>query len=72
MVPERHNAVKVLLFLDIAWFLTAIVAWATILFTGEYPAILYRFGVGMMRWTLRVETYALLMRDEYPPFSFRP
>jgi len=62
----------VLLFLDIAWFFTAIVAWAAILFTGEYPAILYRFGVGMMRWTLRVETYALLMRDEYPPFSLRP
>jgi len=26
----------VLLFLDIAWFFTAIVAWAAILFTGEY------------------------------------
>ena len=61
----------VLLILNIAWFLTAIFAWVAILFTGEYPDGLYRFGVGMMRWTLRVETYVLLMRDEYPPFSLQ-
>lgn len=61
----------VLVFLDIAWFLTAVVAWVAILFTGEYPESLYRFGVGMMRWTLRVESYMLLMRDEYPPFSLQ-
>jgi len=62
----------VLLLLDIAWLLTAIVAWVAILFTGEYPKGLYQFGVGVMRWTLRVETYVLLMRDEYPPFSLQP
>jgi len=61
----------VLVLLDIAWFLTAVVAWVAILFTGEYPEILYRFGVGMMRWTLRVESYLLLMRDEYPPFTLQ-
>jgi hypothetical protein len=63
--------VVVLVFLDIAWLRTAIVAWVAILLTGEYPESLYRFGVGMMRWTLRVETYVLLMRDEYPPFSLQ-
>lgn len=61
----------VLVFLDIAWFLTAVVAWVAILFTGEYPQGLYRFGVGMMRWTLRVESYVLLIADEYPPFSLQ-
>ncbi|RPJ82574.1 MAG: DUF4389 domain-containing protein [Acidobacteria bacterium] len=63
--------VVVLVFLDIAWFVTAVVAWLAILFTGEYPDGLYRFGIGVMRWTLRVETYVLLMRDEYPPFSLQ-
>jgi hypothetical protein len=24
---------------------------------------------GAMRWTLRVQAYLYLMRDEYPPFS---
>ena len=28
-----------------------------------------QFGVGALRWRLRVEAYMLLMVDEYPPFS---
>jgi Domain of unknown function (DUF4389) len=59
----------VLLFLGIAWFVTSVIAWFAILFTGDYPAGLYNFAVGTMRWSLRVESYLLLMRDEYPPFS---
>ena len=62
----------VLFFLNIAWFVTSVIAWFAILFTGAYPAGLYRFGIGVMRWGMRVESYALLMRDEYPPFSFEP
>jgi hypothetical protein len=27
------------------------------------------FGIGVMRWALRVEAYLLLLVDEYPPFS---
>jgi hypothetical protein len=34
-----------------------------------YPASLYEFGLGGMRWGLRVEAYLLLLVDEYPPFS---
>jgi hypothetical protein len=60
----------VLFFLGIAWFVTAVIAWFAILFTGEYPEGLYRFAVGYLRWSVRVETYLFLMRDEYPPFSF--
>ncbi len=59
----------VLFFLGIAWAITVIIAWFAILFTGRYPEGLYTFGVGYMRWSLRVESYLLLMRDEYPPFS---
>jgi hypothetical protein len=58
----------VLVFLNIAWVLTSIVAWTSILFTGRYPRGLYNFAVGVLRWDLRVEAYLLLMRDEYPPF----
>jgi uncharacterized protein DUF4389 len=59
----------VLVFLNIAWVLTSIVAWFAILFTGSYPRGLYDFAVGVLRWDLRVEAYLLLMRDEYPPFQ---
>jgi hypothetical protein len=59
----------VLFFVLIAWAVTTIVAWFAILFTGGYPQSLYEFGVGVLRWRLRVEAYVLLMVDEYPPFS---
>jgi hypothetical protein len=59
----------VLTFLLLAWWITAMIAWLLILFTGEYPEGLYEFGVGTLRWLMRVEAYMLLMVDEYPPFS---
>jgi hypothetical protein len=59
----------VLFFVLLAWFFTTIAAWFIILFTGAYPRGLYEFGVGALRWRLRVEAYMLLMVDEYPPFS---
>jgi hypothetical protein len=61
--------VVVLLLVTLVWLATAIIAWFAILFTGRYPEGLFRFGVGTMRWTLRVQAYLYLMRDEYPPFS---
>ena len=59
----------VLFFVLLAWCFTTIAAWFIILFTGTYPQGLYEFGVGALRWRLRVESYMLLMVDEYPPFS---
>jgi Domain of unknown function (DUF4389) len=61
--------VIVLAFVLLAWAFTTIAAWFIILFTGSYPQGLYDFGVGTLRWRLRVEAYLLLMVDEYPPFS---
>jgi len=61
----------VLMFVLLAWVVTAIIAWFAILITGRYPEGLYGFGVGVQRWTLRVQAYLFLMRDEYPPFSLQ-
>jgi hypothetical protein len=51
------------------WLLTSIVAWMAIVFTGRFPESLYRFGCGVLRWSVRVEAYLLLLHDEYPPFA---
>jgi hypothetical protein len=59
----------ILILLIFAWWISAIIAWVMILFTSEYPASLYDFGVGVLRWFMRVEAYMLLLVDEYPPFS---
>jgi hypothetical protein len=53
-----------------AWWITTVVAWFTILFTGRYPQPLYGFGAGALQWLIRVEAYMLLLVDDYPPFSF--
>ena len=58
-----------LAFLIFAWWIVTFVAWLTIVFSGMYPAGMYDFAVGCLRWFLRVEAYVLLMVDEYPPFS---
>src|SRR5439155_18310338 len=58
-----------LFFITLAWAMTAFIAWLLILVTGEYPKGLYDFGVGALRWHIRVEAYLLLLVDDYPPFS---
>jgi hypothetical protein len=61
--------VVVLWLLGFAWAVATLIAWVTILATGTYPQRIYRFAVGVLRWSTRVEAYLLLLRDEYPPFS---
>ena len=56
--------------LSCVWAVTTIVAWFAILINGRYPAALYGFGVGVLRWNTRVEAYLLLLEDDYPPFAF--
>jgi uncharacterized protein DUF4389 len=59
----------VLLFLGIAAFVSVVLAWFAILFTGRYPRGLFEFVIGVFRWALRVNAYAfLLVTDQYPPF----
>ena len=62
----------VLLFLGIGVLGAVIIAWFAILFTGRYPQALFDYVVGVFRWGLRVEAYALLLvTDQYPPFSLK-
>lgn len=60
----------VLVFLIVAAVVCTLIAWFAILFTGRYPHALFGFVVGVIRWEIRVVSYAfLLTTDDYPPFS---
>ena len=60
----------VLFFLGIGALVAVIVAWFAIIFTGRYPENLFRYVVGVIRWSNRATAYAfLLVTDEYPPFQ---
>jgi len=63
----------VLLFLWLAAFVSVVITWFAILFTGRYPRGLFEFVDGVLRWTNRVAAYAfVLVTDEYPPFRLSP
>jgi hypothetical protein len=60
----------VLAFLGIAAVVCTIIAWFAILINGTYPRELFDFVVGVIRWSLRVSAYSMLLTtDKYPPFS---
>ncbi len=55
---------------SIAWAFLMFFSWVATLFAGRHPEGLWRFHVGMVRWSLCLQAYLLLLRDEYPPFGF--
>jgi hypothetical protein len=62
-----------LLALGIGAFFVVMIAWFAILFTGRYPRWAFDYVVGVLRWSLRVQAYMLLLiTDRYPPFSLAP
>ena len=52
--------------------LLVLFAAVTLLFAGRYPRDMFELVVGLNRWVFRVLAYAMLLRDEYPPFRLRP
>jgi hypothetical protein len=83
--PERLSRVKIffklllaipqaiaILLLSVALSVLSFLAWFAILFTGRYPKAFFEFTSGVVRWKANVGAYVLLLRDEYPPFSWEP
>ena len=62
----------VLAVVGIAAYVVGIIAFFAILITGRYPAGMFNFSVGVLRWAANVTAYTYLQRDEYPPFSLQP
>lgn len=64
--------VFILCFVWIGVLVCTFLTWFAILFTGKNPKGMFEFVVGAIRWSFRVEAYALLLvTDKYPPFSLR-
>lgn len=50
-------------------FVFAIPAWFIILFTGRYPRGMYNIAVMLYQWTARIDSWQLLLRDEWSLFG---
>jgi hypothetical protein len=80
--PETRDRVDILLrpiflipqFLVLAvlillWIVVAVLSWIWLSVLGELPPSLWRLNRDICAYSLRVESYALLIHDVFPPFS---
>lgn len=56
----------------IAIEVVAVIAWFAILILGRYPGGLYNFNSGGLRAIVRINAFASLQTDAWPPFGFSP
>ncbi len=59
----------VLAVLLLLWIIVALVSWLWLSISGRLPPGLWRFNRDVIAYSLRVETYALLIHDDFPPFA---
>jgi hypothetical protein len=55
--------------LGIASAVVSLIAFFAVLFTGRWPTGMRDFVVNVERYYLRVQTYFLMLTDQYPPFQ---
>jgi len=68
-MPMTIPHLIVLYFISIAGVVILFLSWWAILFIGRYPRVFFDFIVWWLRWSIRVNSYAYLVTDKYPPFS---
>jgi len=66
LIPAAIVTMIIAIIGAICWF----IAFFAVLFTGKWPAGLHGWVMKSMRASLRLNAYALLLTDEYPPLSF--
>ena len=67
-LPLLLPHIPALAVLNAALTVVSVIAWFTVVLAGRYPRPLYDFSVAVVRYSLRVEAYLLLVHDDYPPF----
>ena len=55
--------------LNLCALVVVIIAWFAILFTGRYPAGLFRFVTGVLNFDTRLACYGSLLTDRFPPLG---
>ncbi len=58
-------------FWGILFMFTHLFAWVAIVILGRYPAWLYEFNSGVVRFSIRVSAWFYLQTDEWPPFTLK-
>jgi hypothetical protein len=62
-------AVLLAFVIAIAFTAVVLVSWFAIVITGKHPRGLFDFGLRALKFTLRVNSYVLLMTDTYPKWE---
>lgn len=62
-------AAIIYIFVAIGGAVVTFISWFAILFTGKHPRGMWDFGLKVVRFSLQLQAYALLMTDTYPKFG---
>jgi hypothetical protein len=67
-LPRLFPHLVGLAILNLALTVVSVAGWVTIVLFGRYPRPLYDFSASIVRYSLRVEAFLLLIHDVDPPF----